>query len=65
MLLERKSVINLKPIFISVDPVRDTVGQLKYYSQDFHKNITYLTGTKDQIARATKAFRVYFSKVRF
>ena len=27
------------PIFISVDPLRDTVGQLKNYGQDFHKSM--------------------------
>lgn len=54
--------INLKPLFVTVDPARDTVGQLKNYSQDFHPTITYLTGTTEQIARASKAYRVYFSK---
>jgi protein SCO1/2 len=54
----------LQPIFISVDPFRDTVGQLKSYSKDFHKDIIYLTGTKAQIAKVTKAYRVYFTKVQ-
>lgn len=55
----------LKPLFISVDPSRDTVAQLKHYSQDFHKDFEYLTGTKDQIAAVAKSYRVYFSKVRY
>ena len=50
------------PVFISVDPARDTIGQLKHYSQDFHPKIEYLTGTYEQILQATKAYRVYFSK---
>ncbi len=53
----------MQPLFISVDPSRDTVGQLKHYGQDFHKNLIYLTGTKDQVAAAAKAYRVYFSKL--
>jgi protein SCO1/2 len=53
---------HVKPLFISVDPTRDTVGQLKFYSQDFDKDFSYLTGTKEQIAAASKAYRVYFSK---
>ena len=52
----------IQTLFISVDPARDTVGQLKHYSQDFHPEIHYLTGTKEQVAVATKAYRVYFSK---
>lgn len=52
----------VRPIFISVDPRRDTVGQLQHYAQDFHKDMVYLTGTPDQIAAAARAYRVYFSK---
>jgi len=52
----------VRPIFISVDPSRDSVGQLKHYSQDFHKDIVYLTGTKEQVSKVTRAYRVYFSK---
>lgn len=53
----------MQPLFISVDPSRDTVGQLRHYGQDFHKSIIYLTGTTEQVAKAARAFRVYFSKV--
>jgi protein SCO1/2 len=53
----------VKPVFISVDPRRDTVGQMKNYGQDFHPSIAYLTGTREQVAVAAKAYRVYFSKV--
>ena len=62
--LKKKNIDIVKPLFISVDPARDTVGQMKYYSQDFHPSFTYLTGTSDQVAVASKAYRVYFSKVR-
>jgi protein SCO1/2 len=61
--LEKKNCSVVQPLFISVDPSRDTIGQLKHYSQDFHKDFTYLTGTKDQVAAAARAYRVYFSKV--
>jgi protein SCO1/2 len=49
-------------LFISVDPQRDSLSQLQSYAKDFHPTITYLTGTKDQVEEATRAFRVYFIK---
>jgi protein SCO1 len=53
----------IHPIFISIDPRRDTVGQMKQYQQDFHPKIKYLTGTPDQVTSIAKAYRVYWSKV--
>lgn len=61
--IDKKQLAPLAPIFISLDPARDTLGQLKNYGQDFHPKFRWLTGTKDQIAEVTRAFRVYFSKV--
>ena len=60
--LERRKATPIKPFFISVDPHRDTVQQLKHYSQDFSPAWTFLTGTPDMVAKATRAFRVYFTK---
>ena len=60
----RKVPLVVKPIFISVDPSRDTVGQIRHYAKDFHKSFVFLTGTKDMVAAATKVYRVYFSKVK-
>jgi protein SCO1 len=39
------------------------VGQMRHYKKDFHPDIDFLTGTPDQIAAVTKAYRVYFNKV--
>lgn len=61
--VEKNKLGNLKPIFISVDPSRDTIGQMRHYSQDFHPAIDYLTGTTEQVAAVARAYRVYFSKV--
>lgn len=34
------------------------------FTADFHPRILYLTGTREQLAKVTKAYRVYFSKAR-
>ncbi|MGI9523915.1 MAG: SCO family protein [Hyphomicrobiaceae bacterium] len=53
----------LQPIFVSLDPNRDTPRQLKLYLSNFDSRIVGLTGTDGQIASAAKAFRVYYRKV--
>ena len=53
----------IQPIFISVDPQRDTPEVLKQYVANFHPRLVGLTGTPDEIASVAKAYRVYFSKV--
>lgn len=49
------------PVFISVDPDRDTPDQLKQYTALFHDRMEGLTGTKEQIDAVTKKFRVYYA----
>ena len=53
----------IKPLFISIDPRRDTIDQLKEYAQDFHPAFDWLTGTPEQVNAVAKAYRVYWSKV--
>jgi protein SCO1/2 len=50
------------PIFVSVDPERDTPAVLKDYVANFHPRLVGLTGTPQQVAAAAKAYRVYYSK---
>ena len=52
----------VQPIFITVDPARDTVEQMKLYASNFHPRLIGLTGTPGQIAEAAKAYRVYYEK---
>lgn len=52
---------NLQPLFISVDPERDTPQAVKEYLKDFHPNFKGLTGTREQVDEATRAFRVYYA----
>jgi protein SCO1/2 len=50
------------PILISIDPERDTVEKLAEYVPLFHKRLVGLTGTPQEIARAARAYRVYYAK---
>ncbi len=52
----------VQPIFITIDPARDTVEQMKLYASNFHPRLVALTGTPEQIAAAAKAYRVYYEK---
>jgi len=53
---------NLQPLFISVDPERDTTEAVKQYLEDFHPTFIGLTGTRQQVDEATRAFRVYYAE---
>jgi protein SCO1/2 len=49
------------PLFITVDPVRDTPNKLANYLENFDSRIVGLTGSDEQIAAVAKAYRVYYS----
>ncbi|ELR21272.1 electron transport SCO1/SenC family protein [Acanthamoeba castellanii str. Neff] len=49
------------PVFISVDPYRDTVGKIRSYLKDFHPSFVGLTGTPQQVESMARSFRVYSS----
>jgi cytochrome oxidase Cu insertion factor (SCO1/SenC/PrrC family) len=54
----------VQPLFITVDPERDTVAQMKTYASNFSPQLVALTGTPAQTAAAARAYRVYFAKVK-
>jgi protein SCO1/2 len=53
---------NLRPIFITVDPERDTPDVMKQYTGAFGPDLIGLTGTPDQIAKVAKEYRVYYAR---
>jgi protein SCO1/2 len=51
----------VQPIFISVDPRRDTPDVLRQYAAAFHPRLIGLTGSEADIARVARAYGVYYS----
>lgn len=57
--LDKKA--NIVPLFVSIDPDRDTPEIVKKYCEEFSPEIIGLTGNKEQIKQVSKNFRVYYS----
>lgn len=53
----------VQPIFVSVDPQRDTPEVLKAYAQAFGDDVVALRGDEAQTKAAAQEFKVFYSKV--
>lgn len=53
----------LQPVFISVDPDRDTPEVLRAYAEAFDPQMVALTGSPEQVAAVAKDFKVFYKKV--
>lgn len=53
----------IQPLFITIDPERDTAKAAGDYAAHFGKNFIGLSGTPAQVKHAADSFKVYFSKV--
>ena len=53
----------VQPVFVSIDPQRDTPEALREYVQNFDARILPLSGSAEQLARAAGSFGVVFYKV--
>ncbi len=51
--------VSLQPVFITIDPKRDTQEALAEYLKSFDPHIVALTGTEEQIATVVKAYHIY------
>ena len=54
----------IAPLFITIDPGRDTPERLAGYLENFNARITGLTGSNEQIATVAKTYRVYYEPGR-
>lgn len=52
----------VQPIFITIDPARDTPEVVGEFASNFHPRLIGLTGTEEQIAEVAKAFGVFYSR---
>lgn len=52
----------IQPVFVTIDPARDTPEVLKAYVANFNPRLMGLTGTPQQIAGIAKAYRVFYAK---
>ena len=54
--------LTVKPVFITIDPARDTVDYLADFVANNHPEMVGLTGTAEQIAKIARAYKVYYRK---
>jgi len=54
----------IDPIFITVDPERDTVEALAKYVTLFHPRLVGITGTPEEISKTLKDYKIYAAKVK-
>lgn len=54
--------IDVTPVFISIDPARDTPEIVGDYADNFHLEMIGLTGSDAQVAAASKAYKTFYAK---
>ncbi|PWC43478.1 SCO family protein [Azospirillum sp. TSO22-1] len=52
----------VQPLFITIDPERDTVAHMADYVPLFHPRLVGLTGTPDEVRTVAREYRVYAAK---
>lgn len=54
--------ISVTPLFITIDPARDTAEVVGEYTDNFHPKMIGLTGSDEQVAAASRAYKTYYSR---
>ena len=57
-----ESGLRVKPVFITIDPERDTSEYLADFVTNNHPDMIGLTGTVEQVAKVARSFKVYYRK---
>lgn len=60
-ILESRGQI-VQPVFVSIDPERDTPEVMAEFTEVFHPRLLGLTGTPEQVKAASQAYRTYYRK---
>lgn len=60
--LLKRDAQEIVPLFITVDPERDTIETLKLYAQNWHKSVRFLTGSRSELDPVLKSYKVYAVK---
>ena len=50
---------NIMPLFITVDPSRDTIDVIRDFLNNFDNSLTGLTGSEEEIKKIIKKFKIY------
>lgn len=59
----KETVKSLQCVFLSIDHIRDNRNTVKAFLKPYHKRTIGLYGTKEQVAAAARAWRIYYSSV--
>ncbi|XP_077474781.1 protein SCO1 homolog, mitochondrial [Stigmatopora argus] len=57
-----KTIPNLTPLLITIDPERDTPEAMGTYVKEFSPKLIGLTGSKAEVEQVSRAYRVYYSQ---
>ena len=60
-ILEERGLM-VKPVFISVDPERDTPEVVDAFTANLHERMLGLTGSPEQVRAASRAYRTFYQK---
>ncbi|MEM7683660.1 MAG: SCO family protein [Pseudomonadota bacterium] len=55
--------IDVQPVFVTIDPARDTAKELTYFAEAVHPKLVALTGTEAEVRAAADEYRVFYQRV--